>query len=217
MDNVITSPPQQAALQFYDGMLQAATEARATVLPRITAHFASRGMQEIAEQAFSKVVYFQKRMQVTHNGLPCAPIAHGVQRSTLEFFCCLSALNLYRLPRYTEKFKVELFAESFYAHCEAEEMAWLGIYNASTPNFRRDTGHEPNHWRSDVIKTYLMELRAKSSRDADTFVAVRRFLERNQLSKGSGVAVTPAMLESCAETIEAQADWLEHYLKYHPL
>jgi hypothetical protein len=64
-------------------------------------------------------------------------------------------------------------------------------------------------------KSYLIELQAKSSRDSDTLVAVRRFLHRQQLSKGSGVNVTPAMQESCADALQSNADWLQHYLQFH--
>lgn len=216
MNTAPSHSPEQAAHQFYDGMLQATHDAREGVLLRILAQFEKRGLHHIAEQAFSKAIYFQKRMEATHNGLPSAPIAHSIRRFGLEFFCCISALNLYRLPRCTEQFKVELFSERFYAHCEEEELGWIGLFNATLPNFKRDTGHEVNHLRSDITKIYLIELKAKSSRDADTLIAMRRFLERQQLSKGTGVDVTPAMLEACAKTIEKQAGWLEHYLKYHP-
>lgn len=210
-------PHVQVARRFYDGMAKAAFDARAGILPRMIEQFAKRGLEQEAERAFGKPLYFTKRLQHLYNGLTSAPMRHGVSQFALEYFCCISALNLYRLPQHAEQFKTELLTADFFAICEAEEAEWLGVYNAELPHFARETGHATGKWRSDVCKIYLIELRAKSSRDADTLVALRRFFDRQQLSKGAGVAVTPAMHEACAALLEGNAGWLEHYLKFHPL
>lgn len=210
-------PHIKAARRFYDGMAKAAFDARSATLPRMIEQFDKRDIAQEAEQEFNKSLYFTKRLHHLYNGLTSAPMQHGILQFALEYFCCISALNLYRLPNHTEQFKAELLTTDFFIICEAEEAEWLGVYNAELPHFSRETGHNVNKWRSDICKIYLIELRAKSSRDQDTLVAVRRFLDRQQLSKGAGVAVTPAMHEACAALLESNAGWLEHYLKFHPL
>lgn len=209
-------PHLQIARRFYDGMAKAALDARAGTLPRMLEQFTKRGLEQEAEKAFNKSLYFTKRLQHLYNGLTSAPMQHGVSQFALEYFCCTSALNLYRLPQHAEQFKTELLSTGFFGICESEETEWLGVYNAELPLFARETGHAIGKWRSDVCKIYLIELRAKSSRDADTLVALRRFFDRQQLSKGAGIAVTPAMHETCASLLEGTAGWLEHYLKFHP-
>lgn len=215
MNHTLKSPHTHIAQQFYAGMTQATLDARNNIQPLIIKQFEKRELHGVAEQTFSKIIYFRKRLLSTHNGLLSAPIEHGVSRFSLEYFCCISALNLFRLSGYVERFKADLQTESFYAHCCERELEWLGVYNADLPYFKQDTGYTPGMWRIAIIKSYLIELGAKSSRDADTLVAIRRFLHRQQLSKGAGVDVTPAMQEACAHLLENNANWLEHYLQFH--
>lgn len=207
----------QVAIQFYNGMVQATLDVRDHGLPQMIAEFEKRGIGKTAEQAFNINLHFYKRHHLSHNGVPRAATPHAISRFTLEYFCCLSAINLYRLPQHVEKFKAELLEKSFYAQCAEHELEWLGVYNAEVPNFKRDTGHNLGQWRIDIVKAYLIELNAKSSRDQDTLVAMRRFLHRQELSKGAGVAVSPVMQEACTKALESKAGWLKHYLQFHPL
>ncbi|MCH2546788.1 MAG: hypothetical protein MK052_04150 [Alphaproteobacteria bacterium] len=206
-----------ATQQFYEGMAQATLDAKSKALPLLVKQFDIRGQKLKAEQAFNKNILFDKRLHQIHNGLPGAPISHALSRFSLEYFCSMSAINLYRLTPLIEQFKAELITEAYYEYCETQEIEWLGVYNADIPNFKRDTGHALGQLRCDIIKLYLTELNAKSSRDSDIFIITRRFLERQQLAKSSGVDVTPAMHEECAKTLEVNAGWLKRYLSFHPL
>jgi hypothetical protein len=210
--NPDSAPPHiRAARQFYDGMTQATLESRSTILPRMMEQFEKRELQGVAKQAFNKPVTFHKRLLV---GTP-TPIEHTSSRFAIEFFCCATALNLYRMNSYCEQFKTELLAEAFAVFCTQDELEWLGVYGAEVVDMQGDTGHAQGQMRNDIIQLYLTDLKGKSSLDADTLIAVRRFLGRQELSKAHDIPVSPAMHEACAEVLETPAGWLHNYLKFH--
>lgn len=206
-----------AAQEFYEGMSQATLESDSHFAVLAKNAFSQRGMAEEVERSFSMQYRFSKLLHQPVAGVPRAPMPHMVSRYRLEYFACISALNLHRLPGYSEQLKAELFREQFFLLCSEKEMEWLGVYDADLPAFRQETGHERGQWRTDVIKGYLEALESRSSRDADVLVAVHRFLEHMKLSRSRGLAISPVLLETLAQALQQPAGWLEHYLKFHPL
>lgn len=212
-----TPPHITVGREFYEGMTQAVREADIHFSPMALEVFVKRDLGKRAEQAFNARIVFSKRIHQDVEGLPRAPIPHTASRFMLEYFSCISAINLYRLENAIEQFKAELLSDVFFQLCSEEEMEWLGVYNADLPKFYLETGHQQGQWRVGLIVEYLKKLQHKSSLDSDTLIAIRHFLERMHLSKNHDVPVTPAMEESIAKLLEHSGGWLQHYLKFHPL
>lgn len=210
------APHMRAAQDFYAGMVQAGHDAETQFIPQAKAEFTRREAGRFVDQAFSKKLAFSKVMHQAVSGVPRAPVPHTFSLFALEYFACVSALNLYRLPDSVEQFKAEIFSEAYLQCCASEEKEWLGIYGADTPLFKQETGYDMGQWRGEVICIYLRALNHKSSRDADTLVAITRLLERMDLSKARGLPVTPVLLEQLAQYLEAPAGWLTRYLKFRP-
>lgn len=214
MEQTPTTAHARIASQFYDGMIQATLEARNQVVPRLLEQFEKRELLDAAQKAFNTPLIFRKRLLTDAPDGPT--IEHTISRFSVEYFSCISALNLYRLLQHEEKFKAELMRDAFFEHSAKEEPEWLGLYGANAVDLQTDTGHAAGQLRNDIVRFYLNDLLQKSSLDADTLIAIRRFFDRQRLSKNFDVPVTPAMHEACAEIIAPSANWLSNFLKYHP-
>lgn len=201
----------QAAQAFYEGMAQASHAARADFLPPLMKEFGKRGLALEAEHAFA----FSYHVSQT-DGTRISPFS--VPRFQMEFFACISAINLYRAANVLEQFKTELFTETFLEMVVYREREWLGLEeNTQLPHSLKETGYPQWQWRINLVQTYMKALYGKSSRDKDCYIASRRFLNRHGLAKEVEVPISPALLEGCATLLEPYAGWMQHYLCFHPL
>lgn len=215
--NLHSLPPHiRAAQDFYEGMAQAVHEVENTFVSKARQEFSRRDSAAEFDQAFSKQIQFSKVLHHMVSGAPRAPVPHLIPLLNVEYFACISALNLYRLPELVEQFKVELLTEAFLELCHAREQEWLGIYGADVPQFKAQTGHAFGQWRADVVRSYLRALQKKSSLDKDALVAVTLLLSRMALSKAQNIPVSPVMLQSLSALLEMPTGWLSRYIRFRP-
>lgn len=200
----------RTAADFYMGLVVAEQELRQTAIPAIIAAFAKRELETSAELGLNyrhKITKFTTDL----NQLDSARIK--IPRAKLELFCMLAALNLYLAEARQEIFAAEALEKEFFKQVRQQEDAWLELNNAQILDYENQTGHPRNEWRITLIRGYLEKLRSKSSRDAATLVAAKRFLAQQGLSPEAGVHISPALLESCAALFEHASLWLKHYIE----
>lgn len=201
---------QKVTRGFYDGMVQAAHEAKAQLLPLWQERVSRSPQGRDAEAQLGKILYIKKRMLT---GPAQVDVEHSVSHFTLQFFAMMSALNMQRLQGHLESYKTDLIQEEFFRLCQQEELEWLGVYTAELVEAEQMTGFAANDWRNGLIKQYQQVLHSRSSLDADTLVASRLFFQ----ALGLGQNVSPAQAEQLSGELNLKANWLKNYLKYNPL
>lgn len=207
----IAPPYQPVAQAFHDGMLQEMLEAEDIFKKPALAEFKQRGLGALAERSFNFKHLVSKLPSLQ---TPDHTASHTVTRFRLEYFCCLSALNLYRARAELESFCYDHLVVRLEEWLVETEDEWLELSGQHTPEFRLETGYERGYWRRDVIRAYLRTLEERSSRDSDTLVTVRRFLARHGLAAEAGVAISPALLQACADLLDKRSNWLVRYLTH---
>ena len=214
----MTQPDSNSPLQhirtadaFYRGMAQVSYDTKSNYLAVVFAEFQKRKSREKAEQAFKFLIPITKHSR----NQPGTVAIHHISRFSLEYFSCLAALNLYRAEAELELFQYKLLSEAFLMNVSTDEPEWLGLYDATTPDFYGETGYQMGSWRVHIIRHYLKALTTKSSLDSDILIATRTLFSRNGVAKEAGLDATPALIEACCPMLEPHAQWLVNYVKYN--